>query len=70
MRLLGAKKEPASIFQVEKEGQRVEDLVENCNYKTRISFIPNCFITSSSVAIYLPFNFLAISFAQTISADY
>lgn len=70
MKLLGAKKKLASVVQVEKKGQRVEDLIEKCNYKTRISSTPNCLITPSSVPTYPPFNFPAASLPQTTSADY
>ena len=68
--LLGAKKKLASIVQVEKERQGVENLVEKCNYKTHISSIPNRLITPSSVPTYPPLNFPAVSFAHTSDTDY
>ena len=70
MGLLRAKKKLASIVQVEKEGQEVEDLVEKCDYKTRISSAPNYFIIPPSVPTYQPLNFPATSSVQTSGAYY
>ncbi len=57
MGLLGAKKKLASMVQVEKESQGIEDLVEKCNQRTRISSTPN--VTPPSVPTYQPLNFPA-----------
>ena len=70
MGLLGAKKKLASMVQVEKESQGVEDLVEKCNQRTRISSTPNHLITPPSVSTYQPLNFPAVTPVQTTSADY
>ena len=45
MGLLGAKKKLANLVQVEKKSQKVEDLIEKCDYKTRISPTPNRLFT-------------------------
>ena len=70
MGLLGAKKKLASMVQVEKESQGVEDLVEKCNQGTRISSTPNRLITPPSVSTHQPLNFPAVTLFQTTSADY
>ena len=70
MGLLGAKKKLASMVQVEKESQGVEDLVEKCNHRTRINSTPNRVITPPSVPTYQPLNFPAATPVQTTSADY
>ena len=70
IRLLGVKKKFANIVQVEKEGQAVENLIEKCNYKTRISSVLNCFIIPPSVPTYQPLNFPATFSVQTSGADY
>ncbi len=57
MGLLGAKKKLASMVQVEKKSQGVEDLVEKCNHRIRISSTPNRIITSPSIPNYQPLNF-------------
>ena len=54
MALLGAKKKLASLVQVEKRSQEVEDLVEKCDYKTRISSIPNRRFMQSPISIFQP----------------
>ncbi len=70
MRLLGAKKKLASMVQVEKESQGVEDLVEKCNHRTCISSTPKRIITPPSVPNYQPLNFSVATPVQTTSADY
>ena len=70
MGLLGAKKKLASLVHVEKEGQEVEDLVEKCDYKTRVSPTPNHLLTPPSVPAYQPPILPAITSVQTSSADY
>ena len=60
MGLLGAKKKLASIIQVEKKSQGVEDLIEKYNQRIRISSIPNCFITLLFVSTYQLLDFSAI----------
>lgn len=57
MRLLGAKKKLGSMIQVEKKSYGIENLVEKCNHRICISFIPNCIIAPPSVPTYQPFNF-------------
>ncbi len=52
IRLLVAKKKLASIVQVEKKGQKVEDLVKNCNYKTDISSTPNRLLSQTLIPTY------------------
>ena len=49
---LGVKKKLASMVQVEKESSRVEELVEKCNHRTRISSTSNRVITPPSVPAY------------------
>ena len=68
MGLLGAKKKLASMVQVEKESQRIEDLVEKCNQRTRISSTPN--VTPPSVPTHQPLNFSATTSVQISGADY
>lgn len=68
--LFVAKKKWASLVQFEKEGQRVENSVEKCDYKTCISFTLNYLIAPTSVMNYYPLNFLATTFVQTSDADY
>lgn len=48
----------------------MEDLVEKCNYKTRISSTPKRLATSPSIPTYQPFSFLALTLVQTNGADY
>lgn len=52
--LLRAKKKLASLVQVEKGSQKVEDLVEKYNCKTRISLMPNRLLTQPPISIYQP----------------
>ena len=70
MGLLRAKKKRASVVQVEKKGQEIENLVEKCNYKTRISFTTNCLIMPSSIPTYPPLNFSTTSLAQINGTNY
>lgn len=65
--LLSVKKKLASMVQVEKKSQRVAELIENCNHRTRISSTFNYVIIPSSISTYQPFNFPAATFIQTIS---
>ena len=58
------------MIQVEKESQRVKDLIEKCNQKTRISSTPNRLIIPPFVSTYQPLNFPAVTFVQTTSMDY
>lgn len=69
MGLLGAKEKLASLVQVEKESQGVEDLVEKCDYKTRISSTPNRLVTSPSIPTYQPPIFSAPNAVQTRGAE-
>ena len=52
MKLSAAKKKLASMVQIEKKSQEIEDFVEKCNHKTHINFIPNRVITPPSVPTY------------------
>ena len=70
MGLLGAKKKLASMVQVEKESQEVENFIEKCNHRTRINSKPNRLITPPSILTYQSFNFPAATLIQTTSADY
>ncbi len=45
------------MVQFEKKSQDIEDLVEKCNHRTRISSTPNCIITPPSVPNYQLLNF-------------
>ena len=53
MGLLGAKKKLASLVQVKKESQGVEDLVEKCDLKTRINSTPGPLLTQTPMPTYL-----------------
>ena len=70
MGVLGVKKKLASLVHVEKEGQEVEDLVEKCDYKTRISSTPNRLLTSPSMPAYQPPILPAVSLFQASGADH
>ncbi len=70
MALLGAKKKLASLVQVEKKSQEVEDLVEKCDYKTRISSIPNCPFMQSPISTFQPLIPPTHTPVQTGRADY
>lgn len=69
MGLLGAKKKLTSLVYVEKEGQKVETLVEKCDYKTSVSFTLNHLLTSPSVPAYQPTILPAMTSVQA-SGDY
>lgn len=70
MRLLMSKKKSASLVQVEKESQRVEDLIKKCDYKTHISFTQNHLVPPPLIPIYQPPSFEATTFVQMNGADY
>ncbi len=70
MRLLGAKKKLASIVQVEKKSQEVEDLVKKCDYKTHISSTPNRLLKQPPIPTYQLLIFLAPTSVQISGADY
>lgn len=70
MNLLETKKRLAKIIEVEKKSQRIESLIEKCNYKAYISFIPNHLIMLYYISIYQLLNFLAAIFIQMSNADY
>lgn len=57
MGLLRAKKILASMAEVEKESQGVEDLIEKYNHKIRINFILNRFIMPIFITAYQSLNF-------------
>lgn len=52
MGLLGAKKNLASLVQVKKESQEIEDLIEKCDYKTCISSMPSCLLIQFLISTY------------------
>ena len=69
MRLLGAKEKLASLVQVEKKSQEVENQVENCDYKTRISSTPNSLFMQSPIPIFQPLISSTHTLVQTGSAN-
>ncbi len=70
MGFLETKKKLANMVQVKKESQGIEDLVEKCNHRTRISSIFNCVITLFFVSTFQPLNFPAATFVQIANTDY
>ncbi len=70
MGLLGVKKKLASLVQVEKRSQEVENLVEKCDHKTRISSTPNCSFMQSLIHTFQPPIFPTHTPVQTGSANY
>ncbi len=68
--LLKAKKKLASLVQVEKKSQEVEDLVEKCDYKTRISSTPYRLFMRSPIPTFQPPILPTYTPVQTGSADY
>lgn len=70
MSLLVANKKLASLVQFEKKSQGVENLVEKCNHKTRISFTPNFWVALPSVPTHHSLNFPITTFIQTSGIDY
>lgn len=70
MGLLWAKKKLANVVYVENKRQKVKDLVEKYNYKTRINSILNYFIILSFILTYPLFKFLASSLVQINDINY
>ena len=70
MGLLEAKEKLASLVQVEKSIQEIEDLVEKCDYKTRISSTPNRPFMQSLINTFQPLISPTHTLVQTGSADY
>ena len=70
MGLLGAKKKLASLVYIEKEGQEVEDLVEKCEHKTRISSTRNRLLTFPSMHAHQSPILPAVSSFQARGTDY
>lgn len=70
MGLLGAKKKLSSLGQVEKADQEVENLVEKCDYKTRISSTSNRLLTQPLIPTYQPPIIPNHTSVQISGADY
>lgn len=70
MGLMIAKKKLASLIEVEKKSQKVENFVKKYDYKTRVSFTPNLLVAPPLILIYHFLNFLTTTSIQTSSTDY